>query len=203
MPSRIAVLASGRGSNLQAIIEHFDNLARERVGKVVLVASNRPDSPALVRAATASIDIASFDPNDDGAHLLNLLQKHRVDLVVLAGYLKRIPPTVIQKYAGRILNIHPSLLPDFGGAGMYGARVHEAVIAAGSKESGVTVHLVTDEYDRGPMVAQWRVPVEKGDTPESLAARVLNVEHVVYPRAVDMVAVLQQLQHSSPSPSPS
>jgi phosphoribosylglycinamide formyltransferase/phosphoribosylglycinamide formyltransferase-1 len=194
MPSRLAVLASGRGSNLQAIIEHFDNLSRERIAKVVLVASNRADSPALIRAATASIDIASFDPGDDGSELLELLRKFRIDLVVLAGYLKRIPTTVIHEYAGRIINIHPALLPAFGGEGMYGTRVHEAVIASGAKESGVTVHLVDDEYDRGPIVAQWRVPVEESDTADSLATRVLSVEHVVYPRAVEMVAMLQQLE---------
>jgi phosphoribosylglycinamide formyltransferase 1 len=194
MPSRIAVLASGRGSNLQAIIDHFDNLARERIAKIVLVASNRADSPALIRAATASIDIAHFDAANDGSELLELLRNSRVDLVVLAGYLKRIPPKVTREYAGRIMNIHPALLPAFGGEGMYGARVHEAVIASGAKESGVTVHLVDDEYDRGPIVAQWRVPVEPSDTPDSLAARVLAVEHVVYPRAVEMVAILQQLE---------
>ncbi|HEX9221547.1 MAG TPA: phosphoribosylglycinamide formyltransferase [Gemmatimonadaceae bacterium] len=194
MPSRLAVLASGRGSNLQAIIEHFDNLARERIAKVVLVASNRADSPALIRAATASIDIAHFDTTDDGSVLLELLRKFRVDLVVLAGYLKRIPPKVIREYGGRIINIHPALLPAFGGEGMYGARVHEAVIASGAKETGVTVHLVDDEYDRGPIVAQWRFPVEPSDTADSLAARVLNVEHVVYPRVVEMVAILQQLE---------
>ncbi|HEY3112695.1 MAG TPA: phosphoribosylglycinamide formyltransferase [Gemmatimonadaceae bacterium] len=194
MPSRLAVLASGRGSNLQAIIEHFDNLARERIARVVLVASNRADSPALVRAATASIDIAHFDTSDDGSMLLELLRKFRIDLVVLAGYLKRIPPRVIREYAGRIINIHPALLPAFGGEGMYGARVHEAVIASGAKETGVTVHLVDDQYDRGPIVAQWRVPVEPSDTADSLAARVLNVEHVIYPRVVEMVAILQQLE---------
>jgi phosphoribosylglycinamide formyltransferase-1 len=194
MPSRLAVLASGRGSNLQAIIEHFDNLSRERVAKVALVASNRADSPALIRAATASIDIASFDATDDGRQLLALLRKFRIDLVVLAGYLKRIPPSVIREYAGRIINVHPALLPAFGGEGMYGARVHEAVIASGARESGVTVHLVDDEYDRGPIVAQWRVPVEKGDTAESLAARVLAVEHVVFPRVVEMVAILQNVE---------
>ena len=194
MPTRLAVLASGRGSNLQAIIEHFDNLARERVAKVVLVASNRADSPALIRAATASIDIANFDGADDGTQLLELLRKFRVDLVVLAGYLKRIPPSVIREYAGRIINIHPALLPAFGGEGMYGARVHEAVIASGARESGVTVHLVDDEYDRGPIVAQWRVPVEPSDTPESLASRVLAVEHVVYPRVIEMVAILQNTE---------
>jgi phosphoribosylglycinamide formyltransferase-1 len=198
MPSRLAVLASGRGSNLQAIIDHFDNLARERVAKVVLVASNRADSPALIRAATASIDVAAFSPADDGSGLLALLQKFRVDLVVLAGYLKRIPPKVISEYAGRIINIHPALLPAFGGEGMYGARVHEAVIASGAEETGVTVHLVDDEYDRGPVIAQWRMPVDKSDTAESLAARVLNVEHAVYPRIVEMVAILQQLESKSP-----
>jgi phosphoribosylglycinamide formyltransferase/phosphoribosylglycinamide formyltransferase-1 len=197
MPSRLAVLASGRGSNLQAIVDHFDNLARERIAKVVLVASNRADSPALIRAATASIDIADFDAADDGAQLLALLRQFRVDLVVLAGYLKRIPSKVIHEYAGRIINIHPALLPAFGGEGMYGARVHEAVIASGAKETGVTVHLVDDDYDRGPIVAQWRVPVEKSDTAESLAARVLNVEHIVYPRTIEMVAMLQQLESTT------
>jgi phosphoribosylglycinamide formyltransferase/phosphoribosylglycinamide formyltransferase-1 len=194
MPSRLAVLASGRGSNLQAIIEHFDNLSRERIAKVVLVASNRPDSPALLRAATASIDIASFDAADDGSTLLDILRKFRVDLVVLAGYLKRIPPAVVREYSGRIINIHPALLPAFGGEGMYGARVHDAVIASGAKESGVTVHLVDNDYDRGPIVAQWRVGVEKSDNAESLAAKVLAVEHVVYPRVIEMVAILQQLE---------
>ena len=194
MPTRIAVLASGRGSNLQAIIEHFDNLARERLAKVVLVASNRADSPALIRAATASIDIANFDAADDGGQLLELLRKFRVDLVVLAGYLKRIPPAVIREYAERILNIHPALLPAFGGEGMYGARVHEAVIASGTKESGVTVHLVDDDYDRGAIIAQWRIPVDRSDTPDTLAARVLAVEHVVYPRVIEMVAVLQNIE---------
>ena len=198
MPSRLAVLASGRGSNLQAIIEPFDSLARERVAKVALVASNRADAPALLLAETASIDIAHFNANDDGSELLELLRKFRIDLVVLAGYLKRIPPKVIREYAGRIMNIHPALLPAFGGEGMYGARVHEAVIASGTEETGVTVHLVDDDYDRGAIIAQWRVPVEQSDTADSLAARVLNVEHTVYPRAVEMVAILQQLESKSP-----
>jgi phosphoribosylglycinamide formyltransferase 1 len=197
MPSRIAVLASGRGSNMQAIIDHFDNLARERIAKVVLVASNKAESPALIRAATASIDIAHFDAADDGSALLALLEKFRVDLVVLAGYLKRIPSRVTRAYSGRMLNIHPAPLPAFGGDGMYGARVHEAVLASGAKETGVTVHLVNDEYDRGPIVAQWRLPVNPSDTPESLAARVLSVEHTVYPRVIEMVAILKQLESTN------
>src|SRR6267142_3362145 len=194
MPSRLAVLASGRGSNLQAIVEHFDSLARERVATVALVASNRADAPALLLAETASIDIANFDATDDGSQLLELLRKFRIDLVVLAGYLKRIQPKVIAEYGGRIVNIHPALLPAFGGEGMYGAHVHDAVIAAGATETGVTVHMVDDDYDRGPIIAQWRVPVEKSDNADSLAARVLEVEHVVYPRVIEMVAILQQLE---------
>jgi phosphoribosylglycinamide formyltransferase/phosphoribosylglycinamide formyltransferase-1 len=177
-------------------MDHFENVARERVANVVLVASNRPDSPVLIRAATASIDIATFEAGDDGSELLGLLHKFRIDLVVLAGYLKRIQSKVILEYAGRIVNIHPALLPAFGGEGMYGARVHEAVIASGAKETGVTVHLVDDDYDRGPIVAQWRIPVDSTDTPTSLAARVLNVEHIVYPRTIEMIALLQQLESS-------
>src|SRR3989440_10080906 len=184
MPTRLAVLASGRGSNLQAIIEHFDNISRERVAEVVLVASNRADSPALIRAATASIDIASFDAADDGTQLLELLRKFRVDLVVLAGYLKRIPSPVIREYAGRMINIHPALLPAFGGEGMYGARVHEAVLRAGAKESGCTVHLCDEIYDRGQILLQKSCPVLTGDTPETLAKRVFALECEAYPEAL-------------------
>src|SRR5258706_14239115 len=176
MPSRLAVLASGRGSNLQAIIDHFDNLSRERIAKVVLVAAHRTDPPALIPAATASIDIASFEAGDDGSELLELLRKFRIDLVVLAGYLKRIPTAVIHEYAARIINIHPALLPAFGGEGMYGSRVHEAVIASGAKESGVTVHLVDDEYDHGPIVAQVGGPVEESDTAGFLAGTIMALE---------------------------
>ena len=190
MPSRLAVLASGRGSNLQAIIDHFDGLGR--LARVVLVASNRPDAPALSKAATASIPTAVFDAADDGAQLLSLLREHRIDLVILAGYLKRIPSNVIEEFAGRILNVHPALLPDFGGEGMYGRRVHEAVLAANAEQTGVTVHLVDNDYDRGPIVARWIVPVIPGDDAASLAARVLQVEHIVYPRAVEMVAALHE-----------
>jgi formyltetrahydrofolate-dependent phosphoribosylglycinamide formyltransferase len=190
MPSRLAVLASGRGSNLQAIIDHFDGLGQ--LARVVLVASNRADAPALSKAAKASISTATFIAADDGTQLLALLREHRIDLVVLAGYLKRIPSSVIAAFAGRILNVHPALLPDFGGEGMYGSRVHEAVLAAKAEQTGVTVHLVDDDYDRGPIVARWIVPVLPGDDPASLAARVLEVEHIVYPRAVEMVAALHE-----------
>ncbi|HYH42676.1 MAG TPA: phosphoribosylglycinamide formyltransferase [Burkholderiales bacterium] len=190
MPSRLAVLASGRGSNLQAIIDHFDGLGR--LARVVLVASNRRDSNALSRASAASIPAVAFTADDDGTQLLSLLREHRVDLVILAGYLKRIPSSVIEEFAGRILNVHPALLPDFGGEGMYGRRVHEAVLAAKADQTGVTVHLVDNDYDRGPIVARWIVPVLPGDDAATLAARVLEVEHIVYPRAVEMVAALHE-----------
>ena len=118
------------------------------------------------------------------AAMLQLLKEHDVQLIALAGYLKKIPVSVVREYRNRILNIHPALLPSFGGHGMYGHFVHEAVIASGAKLSGATVHLVDEEYDRGPIVLQKSVPVEPGDTPESLAARVLHVEHEIFPLAL-------------------
>lgn len=192
MSARVAVLASGRGSNLQALIDHVAALGANAASQIVLVGSNRADAHALNRARDANITAESFSASDDGAALLALLEKHRVELIVLAGYLKKVPPRVVSAYRGRIVNVHPGLLPEFGGAGMYGARVHEAVLASGAKFSGVSVHLVDDEFDRGPLVAQWRVPVLDGDTPESLAARVLEAEHIVLPRAVEMIASLQE-----------
>lgn len=158
--------------------------------RIVLVASNRPQAGALERARKASIPAEVFAANDDGSALLELLAAHSVELVVLAGYLKRIPPAVIRSFHRKIVNVHPGLLPEFGGAGMYGARVHEAVIASGTRTTGVTAHFVDDEFDHGPRIAEWRIPVLEGETAESLAARVLQVEHIVYPRVVDLVASL-------------
>jgi phosphoribosylglycinamide formyltransferase 1 len=192
MTVRIAVLASGRGSNLQALIDHFALLGDTTPARIVLVASNRPAAPALNRARDAGITDLVFDATDDGASLIDLLRTHEIELVVLAGYMKRIPPAVIHSYRGQIVNVHPGLLPDFGGTGMYGARVHEAVINRGATTTGVTVHLVDEELDHGPTVAQWKIPVLAGETVESLAARVLAVEHIVYPRAVEMIAALRE-----------
>jgi phosphoribosylglycinamide formyltransferase-1 len=116
--------------------------------------------------------------------LMALLKEHRIEMIVLAGYMRKIPPDVVTAYRERILNIHPALLPEFGGAGMYGMNVHQAVIDAGRSESGATVHLIDNEYDTGPVVAQERVPVLKDDTPEMVAERVLQAEHRLYPRVV-------------------
>ncbi|HUQ48536.1 MAG TPA: phosphoribosylglycinamide formyltransferase [Gemmatimonadaceae bacterium] len=186
----IAVLASGSGTNLQAIIDFNAKLGASASGVVSLVASNRASAGALDKARAAGIRAEVFDHSDDGTALLGLLQRHSIDLVVLAGYLKHLPPKVVTAYRARIINIHPGLLPEFGGAGMYGSRVHAAVIAAGSRATGVTVHFVDEEFDHGPTIGQWRIPVRDDDTAESLAARVLEVEHRVYPAIIEMVASL-------------
>lgn len=189
MAARIAVLASGGGTNLQAIIDYYAGIGNP-AGSIVLVASNRAQAGALKRARAAGIPAEVFDATDDGTSLGTLLQRRSVELVVLAGYLKHIPVSIIRDYRGRIINIHPGLLPDFGGPGMYGARVHAAVLASGATTTGLTIHFVDDEYDHGPVIAQWRVRVKIDDTAESLAGRVLSAEHIVYPRVVDMVAAL-------------
>lgn len=190
MRSRIAVLASGGGSNLQAILEHFDRLGERRGGDVVLVASDRSNAGALERAARHAVTATLHStPKWPAAPALgDLLGQHEIDLVVLAGYLKLIPPDVVARYNGRIINVHPSLLPAFGGPGMYGQRVHHAVIDAGVRVSGVTVHSVDEVYDHGKIIAQWPVPVFPSDDAGTLAARVLRVEHVFFPRVVDAIA---------------
>lgn len=188
LPLRLAVLASGGGSNLQAILDHFEKAGDARAASVVLVAASRPGAGALDRARAAGIPAAIIAAPTDGAALVRLLESHRVECIALAGYLKLVPPEVTARWRERIVNIHPALLPKFGGAGMYGRRVHEAVLAAGETESGATVHHVDNVYDRGAIIAQETVPVERGDTADTLAARVLAAEHRLYPRALDALA---------------
>jgi formyltetrahydrofolate-dependent phosphoribosylglycinamide formyltransferase len=190
MTTRIAVLASGGGSNLQAIFDYFDRLGERRGGDVALVASDKPNSGALERARRRGVPTALVDATGTGAgELLDVvLERASVDYVVLAGYLKLVPTDVVKRFHGRIVNVHPALLPAFGGAGMYGQRVHRAVIASGVRVTGVTAHFVDDAYDRGRIIAQWPVPVFAGDDAATLAARVLRVEHLIYPRVVDAVA---------------
>ena len=187
-PARIAVLASGGGSNLGAILEYFDTVAGDASGAVVLVASDRADAPALERARSRGIGAVHLADPADGTTMERLLHEAAAELIVLAGYLRLIPPGITRAWHGRIVNVHPTLLPAFGGQGMYGIRAHRAVIASGARVSGVTVHFVDAEYDRGPIIAQWPVPVFPADSAESLAERVLRVEHLLYPRVVDAVA---------------
>lgn len=188
----IGFLASHGGSNMQAII---DACKAGRLSAVpVVVISNNGESRALERARNEGIPNYYLsgkthpDPDSLDQAILDALILHRVDVVALAGYMKKLGPKTLAHFRGRILNIHPALLPKHGGKGMYGIRVHEAVIAAGETESGVTVHLVTEEYDRGPILAQVRVPVMPGDTPETLAERVLVQEHILYPATLQRIA---------------
>lgn len=196
MPLRLAVCVSGRGSNLVALLRA---LAGSELAQVVLVLSNRPESPALERAREWGIKALSLRDPGDGAEWLRRLRAERVEMVVLAGYLKLVPAEVIAVYRDRILNIHPALLPAFGGPGMYGRHVHEAVLRSGAAVSGATVHLVDEVYDRGAILAQARVPVLPGDTAESLAARVLKAEHLLLPAVVLKAA---EAGHPVPLPEP-
>jgi phosphoribosylglycinamide formyltransferase-1 len=178
---RIAVAISGGGSNLQALL---DALGPGAGAEVALVISSSAKAGGLERARARNVPTHLLADHASAAEWLEQLKARRIDLIVLAGYLKLVPAEVIAAFRGRILNVHPALLPAFGGAGMYGRRVHEAVLAAGVPESGCTVHLVDEEYDRGEILAQARVPVLPGDTAESLAARVLAEEHKLLPHVV-------------------
>lgn len=190
--ARIAVLASGGGTNLQALIDHF-NASGSAAAGVELVVGSRAGIGALERAERAGIPTLVLDGRTMGGDafrdaLAEALEAHRIDLVVLAGWLQLVPLEVVARYHGRMVNVHPALLPAFGGRGMYGMRVHQAVIASGARVSGATVHFVDERYDEGAIVAQWPVPVLPGDTPEMLAARVLAVEHRILPVAVEALA---------------
>lgn len=187
--ARIAVFISGRGTGLQALID------ATRSGKlsaqIVLVVSSNPEAYGLERAKNENIPTLVhvtrlFDTPDQAADsLLGELRAREVDYLALAGYLKMMPPSVLRAYPGRVVNIHPALLPKYGGKGFYGHHVHEAVIAAHDKESGATVHLVDEIYDHGRILEQVRVPVLPDDTPDTLAARILVEEHKLYPMALE------------------
>jgi formyltetrahydrofolate-dependent phosphoribosylglycinamide formyltransferase len=177
---RLAVAISGRGSNLAALLAA---LPAGAPAEVALVLSNRA-AAGLDLARRHGIPTLTLADPADGHEWLDALAAHRIDLIVLAGYLKLVPPAVVERFRERIVNIHPALLPAFGGPGMYGHRVHEAVIASGQRTSGATVHLVDEAYDRGAILAQERVPVLPDDTADTLAARVLEVEHRLLPAVV-------------------
>ena len=191
-PLRLAVFASGGGTNFQAILDAVERGTLPLT--VALCLSNTPKAGALMRARRHGVSTAILDPCDFEteaayvAKLMAVLDEHGVNFIVLAGYMRKIPAAVVEAFRGRMLNIHPALLPSFGGKGLYGRRVHEAVLAYGARWTGVTVHLVDEEYDTGPIVLQEPVPVLADDTPETLAERVLRIEHRLYPQALRLFA---------------
>lgn len=189
----IALFGSGRGSNFQAILKAIRS--REiRNARIRVVISNNSNAGILELARAEDIPAEHISEKKFANetqfvnHLLATLRSYGVNFIVLAGYMKLVPQQIIHHFRNRIINIHPALLPKYGGQGMYGMRVHEAVIAAGERVTGVTVHLVDEEYDHGSIILQRRVPVQPGDTPETLAARVLQVEHELYPEAIRLFA---------------
>ncbi|EJW89328.1 protein containing Formyl transferase [gut metagenome] len=186
MGKNLAVLASGNGSNAENLIRYFR--CRESA-EVKLVLTNRAEAYALTRAHHLNVPSRFIDRHawEEGTPVLALLQDYQIDFIVLAGFLARIPNVILQAYPDRIVNIHPSLLPKFGGKGMYGDRVHQAVIAAGEAESGISIHFLNERYDEGRMIAQYRCAVESTDTPETLAAKVHTLEYTYYPQVIEQL----------------
>jgi phosphoribosylglycinamide formyltransferase-1 len=180
----IAIFASGSGTNAQNIIEHF--LDHENIA-VTLVVSNKKEAYVHQRAASLNVPSVTFSREQfyQSEEVLETLAKTGIDFIVLAGFLWLIPENILNKFTGRMINIHPALLPKYGGKGMYGKHVHEAVINNNEPESGISIHFVNEEYDKGALIFQARCPVEKDDTPETLAQRVHKLEYEHYPRVIE------------------
>jgi len=187
----LCVIASGKGSNLKAIIKATEKKIID--SKVVVVISNNSGSEALqtarqnkIPAIHLSAKLFAAQAEFDSA-LLNLLKKYKIDLIVLAGYLKKLSPIIVKRYKNKIINIHPALLPDFGGEGMFGLKVHQAVIDSGNKISGVTVHFVDEEYDKGKIILQKKINIKKNEDAVSLEKRLRRIEHKIYPEAIRLI----------------
>jgi phosphoribosylglycinamide formyltransferase 1 len=181
----LVIFASGRGSNVAAIIDYFK---KNRLARVALIVSNKKDAGVLEIAKTEHIptliiDRQSFQQTDIVEHL----QSYKPSLIVLAGFLWKIPETVVTAFANRIVNIHPALLPKYGGKGMYGHHVHEAVLAAGDKTSGITIHYVDEAYDSGDVIVQASCPVLAADSADTLAGRIHQLEHFFFPRTIEFL----------------
>ncbi len=184
MGKSIAVFASGSGSNAENIIRYFEE--NDSVD-VALVVSNKADAYVLERAARLGVPARVFLKGEwaDGESVLAALREYRVDFIVLAGFLLRVPEVLLDAYPEKIINIHPALLPKFGGKGMYGDRVHEAVVAAGEKESGITIHYIDQHYDEGSVIFQATCPVLPTDTPDDVAAKVHALEYEHFPKVIE------------------
>lgn len=185
MEKKIAIFASGNGTNAENIIRYFQ--AKQGETQVVLVVCNRWRAKVFDRAE--QLGVSCIYMNKDawatGGEVMRLLREREIDFIVLAGFLARVPDVILQAYPQRIVNIHPSLLPKFGGKGMYGDRVHQAVLEAGEQESGITIQYINEHYDEGDIIAQYRCPVLPGDTPDELAKRVHALEYEYYPQVVE------------------
>lgn len=181
----IAIFASGSGTNAENIINHFSGSS---VGRVALLLSDNPEAFALQRAhnhGIKSVVVPRSDFRSGGAQAIELLNDHRIDYIVLAGFLSLVPAAIIEAYRGRIINIHPALLPKYGGKGMYGDRVHNAVIENHECESGITIHHVNEVYDSGSTIAQYKVAVGQDDTPQTLAAKIHQLEYRYFPEVIE------------------
>lgn len=195
---KIAVLVSGSGTNLQAIIDAIKNSKLNNI-HIAAVISNKKDAFALERAKSAGIKTVFLNPKDFTKNtdydkkLIEVINNYDVDLIVLAGYMRILTESFVNAFKNKIINIHPALLPDFGGKGMYGKKVHEAVLKSGKTESGCTVHFVTDEIDAGPIIAQRKVPVMPHDTVASLSKRILAEEHKLLVEAIEKVLCNNQV----------
>jgi len=180
---RLVIFAAGAGTNPERIIRFF---GQGKVAKVVLVMSNRKDAGVHDRCSSLGVPSITFSRQDfyQSEVVLQILRETSPSLLILAGFLWLVPENILKSYPDRILNIHPALLPEFGGPGMYGQRVHEAVLASGKSESGITIHTIDHEYDRGKVIFQATCPVLSSDTPESLATRIHALEYEHYPRVI-------------------
>jgi phosphoribosylglycinamide formyltransferase-1 len=182
--SKIAIFASGSGTNTQRIIEYFTGNTQISVS---LVLSNKPDAYVLERAKRLQVPSVVFDRHtfNETDEIPDLLKKEGIDFIVLAGFLWLVPLNLIRAYPGKIINIHPALLPKYGGKGMYGERVHEAVLQSGDKESGISIHYVNEKYDEGSIIFQAKCEVLPDDTPDSLAQRIHQLEYKHYPEVIE------------------
>lgn len=191
MGKNIAIFASGNGTNAENIIRYFQGNGEVRVK---LVVSNRRSAFVLERAARLGVPSACLTKEEwaDGRAVLALMEEAEIDFIVLAGFLARVPDCLLQAYPDKIVNIHPSLLPKFGGKGMYGEHVHEAVLAAGEQESGITIQYINEHFDEGAIICQQKCPVLPDDTPDTLAARVHALEYEYYPRVVEQLVLGQR-----------
>ena len=183
---RIAVFASGNGSNAEEIIKYFNNTG---IGKVDLILSNNAHAYVLQRAANYGIPTVIFDKEElhHTGNVLKRLREYNIDFIALAGFMWLMPTSILSAYPHRIVNIHPALLPKYGGKGMYGMQVHEAVKDAGEKETGITIHYVNEQYDEGEIIFQARCAVDPGDTPEEIARKVHQLEYTHYPQVIETV----------------